>query len=361
MDFSLGEDRQMLVDSFRRFLANNFDWKAREAVLESSEGWSRDLWAQLADLGVIGALFDEAHGGYGGSTFDVGVVFGEVGSALAIGPFLGSLLAGRVLAATGREDLLEEIMAGTRIVSAALDSRTVQGMPSAGSWTLTGTQAVVPFAASAHAIVVAAETEQGPCVFLIEQDATGLDIRNYPLVDGGAAGEVRLDGVPAVLLGGAGGAGPIAEEALAAGIVALSWEAVAIMDALKDQTLDYLRTRKQFGISIGKFQALQHRMATLALEIEQARSSAINAAARFGDGRIAREKAVSAAKYTIGHVGTLAAEECIQMHGGIGMTWELPLSHYAKRLVMIGHQLGDEDEHLERFSALSRESGTAAA
>ena len=163
-----------------------------------------------------------------------------------------------------------------------------------------------------------------------------------------------LNGASAALLGKAGGAGPVVEEAIAAGLVGLCWEAVAIMDALKDQTLDYLRTRKQFGIPIGKFQALQHRMATLALEIEQARSSAINAAARFHEGRIARERAVSAAKFTIGRVGTLAAEECIQMHGGIGMTWELPLSHYAKRLVMIGHQLGDEDDHLDRFIALGR-------
>src|SRR5581483_5451095 len=131
-------------------------------------------------------------------------------------------------------------------------------------------------------------------------------------------------------------------------------EAVGVMDVLKQATLEYLRTRKQFGVPIGKFQALQHRMATVALEIEQARSAAINAAAALDAARKVRERAVSAAKYTIGRVGTLVTEEAIQMHGGIGMTWELPLTHYAKRLTLIGHQLGDEDHHLARFTALSQ-------
>jgi alkylation response protein AidB-like acyl-CoA dehydrogenase len=126
------------------------------------------------------------------------------------------------------------------------------------------------------------------------------------------------------------------------------------MDIARRDTLEYLRTRKQFGVPIGTFQALQHRMADLLLEIEQARSALINAAAAFDDERIARERALSAAKVTIGRVGTRVAEECIQLHGGIGMTWELPLSHYAKRLVMIDHQLGDEDHHLARFIALGR-------
>ena len=126
------------------------------------------------------------------------------------------------------------------------------------------------------------------------------------------------------------------------------------MDVAKDATLEYLRTRKQFGVPIGSFQALQHRMADLLVEIEQARSAVINAAAALDADRVTRERALSAAKFTIGRTGTRVAEECIQLHGGIGMTWELPLPHYAKRLVMIDHQLGDEDHHLARFIALGR-------
>lgn len=366
MDFSLGEDRQMLVDSLGRYLRENYDFATRERITASPEGWSRDTWRALAELGIIGALFDEASGGYGGSAFDVGVVFGELGRALVVEPFLGTLLAGRVLAAAGETDAVAGVIAGEAILAfaheephgdhdiAAIETRA---RADGDGWVLTGAKAVVAQAAQADLILVTARIEgnDGLSAFLVERGAAGVEIRDYPLIDGGSAGELVLGGAPARLVGPQGGAGPLVEAAIAAGLVALAWEAVAIMDVLKDQTLDYLRTRKQFGVPIGKFQALQHRMATVALEIEQARSAAINAAAALDGDRLARERAVSAAKYTIGHIGTLVAEEAIQLHGGIGMTWELPLSHHAKRLVMIGHQLGDEDHHLMRFAALGRE------
>ena len=144
------------------------------------------------------------------------------------------------------------------------------------------------------------------------------------------------------------------EQSIGCGVLALCAEALGAMDVAKDFTLEYLRTRKQFGVLIGSFQALQHRMADLLLEIEQARSAVINAAAALGSERVARERALSAAKTSIGRIGARVAEECIQLHGGIGMTWELPLAHYAKRLVLIDHQLGDEDHHLERYIALGR-------
>ena len=152
------------------------------------------------------------------------------------------------------------------------------------------------------------------------------------------------------------------ERAIGRGVLALCAEALGAMEAAKAATLDYLRTRKQFGTLIGSFQALQHRMADLLLEIEQARSAVINAAAAIDTGdRLTRERALSAAKFSIGRIGALVAQESIQMHGGIGMTWELPLPHYAKRLVMIDHQLGDEDHHLQRYIALGKESGKEVA
>ena len=192
-----------------------------------------------------------------------------------------------------------------------------------------------------------------------QRDGDRADAARSARDDGGSAGDVTFAATPATLVGEAGGAGPVIEAARALGLVALAWEGVAVMEALRDQTLDYLRTRKQFGIAIGKFQALQHRMATVALEVEQARSSAINAADRYQGSRVERERAVSAAKATIGQAGSLVAEEAIQMHGGIGMTWELALSHYAKRLVMIGHELGDEDYHLARYIELGHELSDA--
>jgi alkylation response protein AidB-like acyl-CoA dehydrogenase len=287
---------------------------------------------------------------------------------LVVEPFLGTLIAGRALAlAGGQEELLAEIIAGTKLITFAgeeADSRfDMAGIACAarqadGEWRLTGTKAVVPHLEASHLILVSARISgsagdrNGIGLFRVDRSDSGVAVRGYPLIDGGRAGELMLNGASATLL--MNDAYPVIEAAVAAGVVALCWEAVGVMDVLKAETLDYLRTRKQFGVPIGKFQALQHRMATVALEIEQARSSAINAAAALEADQAARERTVSAAKFTIGRVGTLAAEEAIQMHGGIGMSWELPLSHFAKRLTMIGHQLGDEDHHLERFISLGR-------
>jgi alkylation response protein AidB-like acyl-CoA dehydrogenase len=182
-------------------------------------------------------------------------------------------------------------------------------------------------------------------------------VRGYPNIDGGRAAEIIFAGVtlgPDALLGVEGAGSATIEHSVGKGMLALCAEALGAMDVAKDATLEYLRTRKQFGVPIGSFQALQHRMANLLVEIEQARSAVINAAAAIDADRVTRERALSAAKVTIGRIGTLVAEECIQLHGGIGMTWELPLAHYAKRLVMIDHQLGDEDHHLARYVAFGR-------
>ncbi len=364
MDFHHSEDRQMLADTLGRYLQQRYPIDVRNAIAGSEEGWSRDHWAALAELGVVGALFDEEAGGFGGTGFDIAAVFEQLAKALVVEPFLGTLMAGRVLAkAGGHAALLGEVIAGTTLIALAheepqsrydLADVETRAARSGDGWTLTGRKAVVPQIEAADRILVSARVsgepgdEAGIGLFLVDKADAGL--RGYPMIDGGRGGELALSSTPTTLVSEDGVA--LIEDATAAGIAALTWEAVGVMDVLKASTLDYLRTRKQFGVPIGKFQALQHRMATVALEIEQARSAAINAADALGKDRRTRERAVSAAKYTIGKAGTLVAEESIQMHGGIGMTWELPLSHFAKRLTMIGHQLGDEDHHIGRFIAL---------
>ena len=357
MDFAIGEDRQMLADTMSRFLANNFDWEKRLKVIETDHGFDRAMWNELAELGVLGALFSEDVGGFGGGAFDIGTVFGEVGRAIATGPFLETLMAGRLLAAAGETDALESVIGGERVVTFAHqpghDAETgkdvdVTATTSGQGWTLEGAKGVVGYLGAADMAVVTATTHDGMKAFLVDLGGEGVSVTDYQLVDGGSGGELHLAGAAGKELAGVDAAAIAATEA--AGVVALAWEGVAIMDQLRDQTLEYMRTRKQFGIPIGKFQALQHRMATLALEIEQARSASINAAANFE--KPERDRFAAAAKYTLGRVGNLAAEEAIQIHGGIGMTWELPLSHYAKRLVMLGHVLGDEDEHLSRYIEL---------
>ncbi|MFT4064051.1 acyl-CoA dehydrogenase family protein [Paraburkholderia sp.] len=377
MNFQHTEDRRMLADTLNRFIGEQYGFATRDRIARSEHGFSTQLWARFAELGVIGALFDEASGGFGGGGFDISVVFESLGRGLVVEPFLDTLIVGRALARSGNDAqkaALGALIDGSRIAALAhgepdshyeLARVTTRAQRSvndeSNAWTLNGAKAVVQHGEQASMFLVSARTsgdddaEAGITLFVVPRDAAGVNVRGYRKIDGGRAAEVTFDNVTLgddAVLGSADAGFATLEYALSCGVLALCAEAVGAMDVAKDYTLDYLRTRKQFGVPIGSFQALQHRMADLLLEIEQARSAVINAAAALDGERTARERAVSAAKYSIGRIGTLVAEECIQLHGGIGMTWELPLAHYAKRLVMIDHQLGDEDHHLERFIAL---------
>ncbi|HEF4779542.1 acyl-CoA dehydrogenase [Burkholderia multivorans] len=377
MDFQHTEDRRMLADTLNRFIAEQYPFAVRDRIAQSADGFDRTMWRRFAELGAVGALFPEADGGFGGAGFDIAVVFECLGRGLVVEPFLGTLLAGRALSLAGGDahrTMLAALIDGSASAAFAHDEpgshyelttvRTRAERTSDG-WVLTGAKGVVDQAAQAAFFVVSArvagrdDDAAGIGLFVVPANAAGVSLRDYRKIDGGRAAEVRFERVvlPAdAALGehdGEQGAA-LLERVLGYGLLALSAEALGAMDVAKAHTLDYLRTRKQFGMPIGSFQALQHRMADLLLEVEQARSAVINAAAQLDAPRDLRERALAAAKYTIGRIGTLVAEESIQLHGGIGMTWELPLSHYAKRLVMIDHQLGDEDHHLARYIALSK-------
>ncbi|HEF4743656.1 TPA: acyl-CoA dehydrogenase family protein [Burkholderia multivorans] len=377
MDFQHTEDRRMLADTLNRFIAEQYPFAVRDRIAQSADGFDRTMWRRFAELGAVGALFPEADGGFGGAGFDIAVVFECLGRGLVVEPFLGTLLAGRALSLAGGDahrTMLAALIDGSASAEFAHDEpgshyelttvRTRAERTSDG-WVLTGAKGVVDQAAQAAFFVVSArvagrdDDAAGIGLFVVPANAAGVSLRDYRKIDGGRAAEVRFERVvlPAdAALGehdGEQGAA-LLERVLGYGLLALSAEALGAMDVAKAHTLEYLRTRKQFGMPIGSFQALQHRMADLLLEVEQARSAVINAAAQLDAPRDLRERALAAAKYTIGRIGTLVAEESIQLHGGIGMTWELPLSHYAKRLVMIDHQLGDEDHHLARYIALSK-------
>ncbi|MFT3859495.1 MAG: acyl-CoA dehydrogenase family protein [Aquabacterium sp.] len=377
MNFTHTDDRRMLGETLERYVAEQYGFDTRMAIVQSAEGFSPSQWQTFADLGVIGALFDEAHGGFGGQGFDIAVVFEALGRGLVIEPFLPSaILAGSAPAHAGRTSqkaLLDQIIAGDTVASLAheepeshYDPTRVQttARKMGDGWLLNGHKAVVPLGDQAQVLIVSARTggevndAQGISLFVVPANTPGVSVRGYPTIDGGRAADIRLTDVhlPAESLLGAEGEGHATlEHAIGRGVLALCAEALVAMVVAKQATIDYLQTRRQFGVPIGSFQALQHRMADLLLEVEQARSAVINAAAALdGDDRVARERALSAAKVSIGRIGTQVAEESIQLHGGIGMTWELPLSHYAKRLVMIDHQLGDEDHHLQRFIALGQ-------
>jgi len=377
MNFEHTEERRMLADSLNRFIAEQYHIEARNRTAASEQGFSTEFWQQFAELGVLGALLREEDGGFGGAGFDIAVVFEALGRGLVLEPVLGSaVLAAEAISFAGNDQqkaALGEIASGDVIAAFAHDEPNTHyelarvqttARREGDAWVLDGVKAVVQAAEQANVFVVSARTagdvdaEEGISLFLVPKDALGVSVRGTPTMDGGRVGDVTFAGVQlseAALLGAEGAGYAALERAVGRGILALCAEAVGAMEAAKEATLDYLRTRKQFGVPIGSFQALQHRMADLLLEIEQARSTVINAAAALDADRITRERALSAAKMSIGRIGTLVAEECIQLHGGIGMTWELPMAHFAKRLVMIDHQLGDEDHHLERFIALGRE------
>ncbi len=376
MNFEHTEDRRMLSDMLRRFVAEQYDFATRERNAKMPQGYNPEFWRRYAELGAIGALFTEEHGGLGGAGFDISVVFEALGRGLVLEPFLDALMVGSAIARAGnaaQREALDGLIAGS--ITAALaaaepqsgyalsDVRT-RAERSGDGWVLNGAKAVVTAGEHADLFLVSARSAgadddaAGISLFLVSAGTPGLSARGYDLIDGGRAAELTLTQValgPDSLLGEAGAGYALLEHATGRGLLALCAEAVGAMDCARDATLEYLRTRRQFGVPIGSFQALQHRMADVLLEIEQARSAVINAAAALDNpDRVTRERALSAAKYTIGRIGTLVAEESIQLHGGIGMTWELPLAHYAKRLVMIDHQLGDEDHHLRRYIALGQ-------
>ena len=369
MDFSLNEDRRMLADTLEKFLTDNYDIEKRHGFAMQDDGFSREMWAQFAELGIIGALFSEDAGGFGGDGADLMVVFEALGKHLVVEPFLPTLLAGTVLAKSGgHSELIENVIAGEAMIALAhgepasrydLSHVEASASQTGDAWEISGNKSVVLGGGSATHLVVSARTsgdsadQDGISLFLVEK-SDAVQMRGYGTIDGYGAAELSLNAASGTLIGEAGAGYALLEQAFSNGITAICAESLGAMEIAKDLTVDYMKTRKQFGIPIGKFQALQHRMADVLIELEQMRSAVVNAAGNLSSDRKTREREASAAKYLAGTVGRQVAEEAIQIHGGIGMTWEYAVGHYAKRITMIDHIFGDTDHHLERYIALGR-------
>lgn len=365
----------MLRDMLRRFLKDRYSHEARRAVLASGQAYDAALFADLAELGILGAVFTPEQGGYGGTGTDLMVVFEELGRAGVIEPVLGSaVLAGGLLAALDAEaqsEVIQQVIAGETILALAhaepqsrydLNQVTTHASTSDGAILLNGTKAHVLGGAQAGMLLVSAREEGDPAdehgvsLFLTPSTSVGVHCHGHVNVDGTSSARITLEAVTvdqSQRLGCPGRAYAALEAAHARATLALCAEALGAMEVAKTLTVEYLKERKQFGVPIGSFQALQHRLADMLIEIEQARSAVINLAGHLEADRLTRERHVSATKNLIGRVGALVAEECIQMHGGIGMTDEYALSHHARRLVMIDHIFGDVDHHLDRFIAFS--------
>lgn len=341
MNFEQFDDRRMVADTLRRYLGDAYGITHRNAVAYDAPFHDPTKWAELAELGIFYALVREDQGGMGGTGFDIVTVFEELGRALCPEPVLGQLLAASLI-----EDA-EALMTGTRYalavgeIDAPYDPR--DSATTAADGRLTGRKSVVYGAPTAEVLLVAAQHNDKVALFQVS--ASDADITGYAMIDGGPAGEVFFDATPAQLI--MEDASEALQTALDRGALALCAEALGAMDVVQSMLVDFLRTRTQFGQPIGNFQALQHRAIDLAIEIEQARSIVVLAAS--AEGTDAFPKRAAQAKHLVGKIARQVSEEAIQMHGGIGITWEYPLSHYAKRLVMIDHQLGDTDWHLERL------------
>lgn len=375
MNFDLTDERQMLQDGLRRYLADAYNAGARKSIDEAEVGFSEDIWNSLADMGVIGALFSEEEGGFSGEGFDIALVFEEMGRVGAQDPLIDTAVLGggliSILGNGGQKDLVEAIITGSQHLAFAhgeptsrfdLSNVSTTAKQSDEMYVLNGRKAVVVNAPSSSHLIISARTSgdttdtSGISLFLVKSDADGVTMRSYPLVGGGHAAEVTLSDVAVqkdALLGVEGEAFDAISAVNAKATLAICAEALGLMESIKTLTNEYLKTRKQFGVPIGKFQALQHRLADVLIEIEQARSAVINLAGHLDAEASVRDVHVSATKNLIGLTARLVAEEGIQMHGGIGMTMEYDLGHLAKRLTMIDHRFGDTDYHMERFIELA--------
>ena len=368
MNFDYTEEQTALQDTLRRFFARDYGFEHRRAMSRSADGFDRAAWATFAEFGILALPFPEDFGGLDGSAVDSMLVMEMLGRGLALEPYLPSVvLCGGLIRDAGsaaqKEALLPAIAGGELMLAFAhfeargryaLDHVATQATPAGGGWKLDGAKAVVLAAPSAHQFIVSAQDGTGLSLFLVDAKAPGLSLRSYPTQDGARAADVRLDAVQVgaeALIGPAGGALPLIERAVDCANAALCAEAVGIMAALNEVTLDYLKTRKQFGTPIGKFQALQHRMADMVIATEQARSMATLAAVRADSPDAAeRSRCIAAAKAYVLQSARLVGQQAVQLHGGMGVTDELNVGHYFKRLTMIGLTFGDVDYHLGRFS-----------
>lgn len=350
MNFDLTEDRQMVADTLKRYLAEQYNVETRNKLAYDAPYHDPTKWDEMAELGFAGVLVPEQAGGFGGTGFDITVVFEALGRELCPEPFLGLLMASSLLSSAGAEqdELLDgsvRYAVGISEINAPYNVEFAETTATASgdAYVLNGRKSTVYGGQVANKILIEAKLDGKSGVFMVS--AADADVTGYGMIDGAGAAEVILENTPATLV--QLDAKDAIDAAINAGRLALCAEAVGVMDAVYVILLDYLRTRKQFGVAIGKFQVLQHRTVDLLTEIEQARSITISASASLAESDAGHKCAM--AKSLIGRAARLVAEEAIQMHGGIAMTWEYSVSHYAKRLIMIDHQLGDTDHCLTQM------------
>jgi len=375
MNFELSDEQQLLADSLRKYLTNDYSFDARTKFVASPTGYSEKTWAAFAEMGLLGIPFAEEHGGFGGNAVDLMSVMEVLGESLVVEPYWTNVgVAGRLVATGGseaqRKRILPALIQGKQRLAFAhteaasrYDLRYVgaRAKRTSGGFTLEAEKRAVLHAASADTLIVSARTSGGDTdpsgisLFLVDRGARGVTLKEYRTIDELRAADLWLNdvSVPAdAMLGGEGQALGLIEAAADYATALLCAEAVGGIRYANDTTLDYLKTRRQFGVPIGTFQALQHRMVEMVISYEQARSMACLACVKVdAAGAAERRRVISAAKIKVADACRHVSQESVQMHGGMGMTEELKVSHTFRRLTMIAQTFGDAEHHLERFAA----------
>ena len=385
MDFDLTDEQRLLKDSVDRLIADHYQFEQRKKYLAEADGWSRSVWQQYAELGLLGLPFAESLGGFGGGPVETMIVMEAFGRGLVLEPYFATVILGggmlRHLASPAQQQsLIPELAQGKLKLAFAHVERqsrynladvTTTARQEGGGWMLDGAKSVVLHGDCADRLLVTARISgarsdrNGIGLFMVDAECPGLTRRGYPTQDGLRAAEVTLSGVPVkqdAVIGEPGKALPAIERVVDEAIAALCAEAVGTMQAMHETTLEYLKTRQQFGRPIGQFQVLQHRSVDMLVALEQARSMAMFAAVMAAEtDATERRRAIAAAKVQIGRSGKHIGQEAIQLHGGIGMTMEYKVGHYFKRMTMIDRLFGDADVHLETLARLGGLFGNAKA
>ncbi|MFT3660968.1 MAG: acyl-CoA dehydrogenase family protein [Gordonia sp. (in: high G+C Gram-positive bacteria)] len=364
MDFELSDEQVMLRDTVRDVLTKTYDIETLRAVTDTPLGWSRDVWGSLAEIGLLGLVFDEAHGGFGAGPEELAAVMGEFGATLAPEPFLDSVVVPGLLVERSDADealkaeFLGALASGERLAAFA---HLEQGdrwpsfavATSAADGTVTGTKPLVPHGDCADVFVVSARDADGTVgLYLVEADADGVSRTAYRTHDRRRGAQVRFEAAPATRLGG--DAAAVVADVQRTEQSAQCAEAVGAMTRSLNLTVEYLKSRKQFGVPLAAFQALAHRAADMYVALELASSMNLYLTAALSEGS-ADDVTASRAKLQICRSGRLIGQEAVQMHGGIGVTAEYPVGHYVSRLTAIAHTLGDANAHLTELSSHLRE------
>ena len=375
MDFTFSDEQSLIQNQVEQFIQRDYDWETRQSFITSDLGFSADNWKTFAELGWLGISLSEESGGFGGTAIDTMIVMEEFGKGLVLEPFLETVVmsAGLIDMAGSPEqkkDILSEVVEGKMQLALAyaepqsrfnLSDVMTEAKKEGDNFVLNGFKSVVMNGPNAHQIIVSARTsgdqrdEKGISLFLVDAESSGLSLRDYQTVDNRRASEVTLESVtvPSSSLIGEFNQGlKVLESTIDSSILAISAEAVGAMEVLYKTTVEYAKTREQFGTPIGKFQVLQHRMVDMFMEYEQCKSLLYMATMKHDESSPDAKKAISGLKYQVGNASKFIGQQAVQLHGGMGVTDELNVGHYFKRLTTIGTIFGNSDHHLKRYTAI---------